>query len=128
MSNQVTLGISESAAIDNLRGIADQIMKQEQLARKQLLENPVYEDKVWRSYGILQTARLLSNEEALKLLSNVRVGICLGILPRVSLESVTALVSDIHPGCLMSDAGEDLTPESRDGMRAALIRREFANT
>lgn len=128
MSNQVTLGISETAAIENLRGIAEQIMKQEQLARQQMLENPSFEDRVWRSYGILQTARLLSNEEALKLLSNVRVGICLGILPQVSLENVTALISDVHPGCLMACAGEDLTPESRDGMRAALVRKELCES
>ncbi len=122
MSNQVTLGISEAAAIENLRGIAQQIMKQEQAARDQLVSTSSFEDRVWRSYGILKHARMITNEEALKLLSNVRVGICLGIIEGVSLDTVTALVSDIHPGCLMVMAGEDLSPELRDRKRADTIR------
>ncbi len=126
MSNQVTLGISEAAAIENLRGIASQIMKQEQTAREQFRGNDAFEDRVWRSYGILKTARLLTNEEALKLLSNVRVGISVGILPEVSLDVVTALVNDVHPGCLMQTAGQDLTPELRDAKRAALVRQALS--
>ena len=122
MSNQVTLGISETAAIENLSGIAQQIMKQEQAAREQLLENPAFEDRVWRSYGLLKYARSISHEEALGLLSNVRVGVVTGLIDDVSADSVTALISDIHPGCLMSRANEDLIPEDRDRMRAQTIR------
>lgn len=123
MSNQVTLGISESAAIDNLIGIAEQIMKEEEAARKQTATKAAFEDRVWRSLGLLKTARLLSNEEAMKLLSNVRFGICVGTLNDVPLETVTALISDIQPGCLMSAVGEDLAPEARDAHRATLVRK-----
>ncbi len=122
MSNQVTLGISEAAAIENLKGIAFQIMQQEQTLREQLITKPSYEDLVWRSLGILRTARLLSNEEALKLLSNVRVGVCGNILGNITLETVTALMGDIHPGCLMSEAGEDMPSEVRDQRPGALVR------
>lgn len=122
MSNQVTLGISETAAIENLSGIAQQIMKQEQAAREQLLENPSFEDRIWRSYGLLNYARSISHEEALGLLSNVRVGVVAGLIKDVTVDTVTALVSDIHPGCLMSDADEDLMPEDRDRLRARIIR------
>ena len=122
MSNQVTLGISETAAIENLRGIAQQIMKQEQAAREQLRESVSFEDRVWRSYGLLQYARTITNEEALKLLSNVRVGVSLGILQGVSMDTVTALIGDVHPGCIMASAGEDLSPEQRDRKRAEYIR------
>ncbi|MBE6763235.1 MAG: protein arginine kinase [Ruminococcaceae bacterium] len=122
MSNQVTLGISETAAIENLNGIAQQIIKQEQAAREAMLSMPQFEDRVWRSYGLLKYARSLSNEEALKLLSNLRIGIVSGLITDVSLEVVSALLGDIHPGCLMAQAGEDLTPESRDKRRADLVR------
>ena len=122
MSNQVTLGIAETSAIENLQGIAKQIMKQEQAAREQLLKTPSFEDRVWRSYGLLSYARSMSNEEALKLLSNVRVGLCLGILDGVSIDAVTALISDIHPGCIMSDSAEDLPADERDRKRAQKIR------
>lgn len=128
MSNQVTLGISEKAAIENLSGIAAQIMKQEETARTALLAKPAYEDRLWRSLGVLRTARLLSHEEALRLLSNVRIGVAGGILPSPSLETVTALMSDIQPGCLMADAGEDMSPEMRDSRRAALVRTALGET
>ena len=122
MSNQVTLGISEKAAIENLDGIARQIMKQEQAAREQLLESLAFEDRMWRSYGLLKYARSISNEEALGLLSNIRIGVVTGAIEEVPVDVVTALISDIHPGCLMSQAGEDLMPDARDRLRAQIIR------
>ncbi len=122
MSNQVTLGISEQAAMENLTGIASQIMHREQEARKALLSSATFEDKAWRSLGILRTARLLSHEEAIRLISTVMVGVSGGILPNPTLQTLTALISDIQPGCLMADAGEDMTPEVRDSRRAAMVR------
>lgn len=122
MSNQVTLGISEQAAIENLRGIASQILKQEKDLRKEFLNKIAFEDRIWRSLGVLKTARMLSHEEALKLLSNVRLGAAEGMLDSVSLETVTALMNDVHPGCIMADAGEDMTAEVRDSRRASMVR------
>ncbi len=126
MSNQVTLGISESAAIDNLIGIAEQIMKEESVLRAQLSTKPAFEDRVWRSFGLLNTARLLSNDEAVNLLSNVRLGICVGILENIPLETVTALISDVRPGCLMSKAGSELSRDERDKTRADLVRKQLS--
>lgn len=62
LSNQVTLGISEQAAIENLLGIASQIIRQERVSRESLSQNPHFEDRVWRSLGLLRTARLLSHD------------------------------------------------------------------
>ncbi len=122
MSNQVTLGISEESAIENLLAIAEQIMAQEQSAREQLCQDTAFVDRVWRSYGILCTAQLMSNEEALKLLSNVRLGVSLGILDTVSLETISSLLSDIHPGCLMTMVSDDIPADVRDLKRAERIR------
>lgn len=122
MSNQVTLGISEQAAIENLNGIASQIMKQERASREQLLKKTVVEDRVWRSLGVLRSARLLSHEEAQQLISVVMLGVSGGVLSSPSLQTLTALLSDIQPGCLMSDAGEDMAPEVRDSRRASMVR------
>ena len=78
LSNQVTLGISESAAIENLKGIAAQIIREERAGREELCRNPHFEDRVWRSLGILRTARLLRGDEFMSLISNLRVGVSLG--------------------------------------------------
>lgn len=47
LSNQVTLGISEEAAVQNLSGIAQQIIDQERRARKALAEQPNLCDAIW---------------------------------------------------------------------------------
>ncbi len=122
MSNQVTLGISEQAAVDNLTGIAGQIMEQERTARQELLAKDTYEDRVWRSFGLLRSARLMTQEEAMEWLSDVRVGVTGGVLENVTVETVSALMQEVQAGCLMADAGEDMTPEVRDRRRAALVR------
>ncbi|MBQ9414683.1 MAG: protein arginine kinase [Clostridia bacterium] len=122
MSNQVTLGISEKAAIENLNGIAVQIMKQEISMRQRLFTQPEFEDHAWRSLGVLQTARILTYEEALRFLSTVRIAAAGGVLPSPTIETVTALMSDIQPGCLMTAAGEDMPPQIRDRRRAAMVR------
>ena len=61
LSNQVTLGISEQAAIENLLGIASQIIRQERVSRESLSQNPHFEDRVWRSLGLLRTCLLYTS-------------------------------------------------------------------
>ena len=80
LSNQVTLGISEQAALQNLKSIAMQVIAQERAARQQLNGDLRLTDQVWRSYGLLRTARILTGEEFMQLISNVRLGAALGIL------------------------------------------------
>ena len=43
----------------------------------------VIEDKVWRAYGLLRYARTLSFEEAMNLLSGVRLGVGLELIADV---------------------------------------------
>lgn len=128
LSNQVTLGISEKAAIENLKGIAAQIIRQERTAREELCRNPHFEDRVWRSLGILQTARLLTRDEFMALISNVRVGAALEMLPGVGLDLVSALINAAQPATLMAAAGEDLEPGARDALRAKIVRERLAET
>lgn len=127
LSNQVTLGISESAAIENLKGIAAQIIRQEQTAREELCRNPHFEDRVWRSLGILRTARLLARDEFMALISNVRVGVSLNMLPGIGLDLISALINAAQPATLMTAAGEDLEPAARDVLRAKMVRESLAD-
>lgn len=122
LSNQVTLGISEQAAIDNLKGIVAQIVKEERAAREEAAKSPVFADRVFRSLGILQNARLLSHEESMKLLSYLRVGITAGLIDRVSLDTVNGLMYDVQPAAVMTAAREDMDAAARDAARAATVR------
>ena len=90
LSNQVTLGISESAAIQNLSSIAMQIIAQEKQARAILVKDEDFMDKIYRAYGILKSAYKLTSRELTNLLSYVRLGAAQGIL-NVPLETLSSL-------------------------------------
>lgn len=122
LSNQVTLGISEHAAIENLKGIVAQIVREERAAREELAANAVFADRVFRSLGILQNARLLSHEESMKLLSNLRVGVAVKLLDFVSLDTINGLMYAVQPAAVMTSAGQELDPNERDVIRANMVR------
>lgn len=125
ISNQVTLGISEKAAVENLKSITEQLVNSELKTRENLMQSVEYQDKIGRSYGILITARLISHKEAVKLLSNLRMGICEGLIDNVSTDTVDELMLKIQPASLMRLKGSRLTPEERDKIRAEIIREEL---
>lgn len=122
LSNQVTLGISEQAAIENLKNITLQLVAQEEQARERLCQSMDVQDTIARSMGILKYAKLISHDEALKLLSNVRLGAIAGLLD-ADVEAIDRLMTDVEPATLSVSAGKSLTPQERDTERAKLIQR-----
>lgn len=125
ISNQVSLGISEKSAIENLKSITEQLVNSELKTRETMMQSFEYQDKIGRSYGILITARLISHKEAVKLLSNLRVGICEGLIDSVNLETVDSLMLKIQPASLMRLKGTRLSIDERDRVRAEIIREEL---
>ena len=127
ISNQVTLGNSEEETIDNLKGIIKQIIDQERNMRMQLLKrNRIQlEDRLYRSYGILLNARIMSSEEFMKLFSDVRLGINLGIIKNIPIEVMSELMVITQPASILKIYGEDLTAEQRDVKRSELIRKKI---
>ncbi len=124
LSNQITLGISESEAIRNLSSIVMQIIKEERLARKNLCENARFADTVCRSLGVLRYAKLLSYEELLSLSAYLRVGISGGILPEtLSFDRLNMLMNDTQPATLMMLARKEMAPEERDALRAEQVKK-----
>ncbi len=123
ISNQITLGISEKNAIDNLKTISMQFIEKERALRGalNLLKT---EDLCYRALGTLKSARVLSSEEMIKLLSRVKLGISMGIIDE-NIDPVKSLIEG-QPYMLMSKFG-DMNPEERDIKRASLIREIFSN-
>lgn len=124
VSNQITLGQSEEEIIENLHQVARQIIEHERAARKKLMteSRARIEDRVRRSYGILSHAAIIDSKEAAQRLSDVRLGLHLGILPQVSRHTLNELMVSTQPGFLQQAYGEALHPEQRDMTRADLIR------
>ena len=125
LSNQVTLGISEKAAIENLKNIAEQLIAQENQARERLCSSIDIQDAISRSLGILRSALVISHDEALKLLSNVRLGIVSNQITDVSTETIDRLMLAVEPATLTVSLNKNLSAHDRDIERAKLIRAEL---
>lgn len=125
LSNQVTLGISEKAAIENLKNITEQLIAQENQARERLCSSIDIQDAISRSLGILRSALVISHDEALKLLSNVRLGIVSKQITDVSTETIDKLMLAVEPATLTVSLNKNLSAHDRDIERANLIRAEL---
>jgi protein arginine kinase len=128
ISNQITLGKSESSIIDNIKRVVPRILQYERnLREKLMLENRVaLEDKVYRAWGILRHARSISSEETMNLLSAVRLGVNVGLIENLSIATLNRLFILTQPGHLQKLEGKDLGPKQRDVARAAFIRENVA--
>ncbi|MBP2655263.1 MAG: putative ATP:guanido phosphotransferase [Firmicutes bacterium] len=128
ISNQLTLGHSEQEIIDNLQNIAKQVVEQERSAREILARSSedALADRVWRAYGILRYARSMTGKEAMTMLSEVRLGIDMGIIDGVSAAIFNELLVTTRPNFLQKIAGNgDIQPNERDRLRAQLIREKI---
>ena len=126
ISNQVSLGQSEEEIITKINIIANRIIEQERIAREQLLSAKVQlEDRLFRSYGIFSNARIITSNECMKLLSDVRLGVELGIINGITIDSINELMIATQPAHLQKINGGTLTPDKRDIKRAELIRSKF---
>ncbi len=121
LSNQVTLGISEQAALQNLGSIALQIIEQEKQARSALSDDSEFIDMIYRSNGILQSAYKLTSKELIELASLVLLGGEEKIIEVPMEKLMTAMVSFL-PATLRKAEGESLTKDERDIIRARKIR------
>ena len=128
ISNQITLGLSEDEIIDNIDRVVGQIVRQERAAREHLLQNSQakLEDRVFRSLGVLTHARIIDSKEAAQRISDVKLGIDLGLIRHVKA-NMNELLIMTQPGYLQKIAGKTLTGDERDLVRAQMIREWLAS-
>lgn len=123
LSNQITLGISEKCAIKNLNDIAMQLIAQEREARKVMCERIDVQDKILRSYGILKYSKSLTNEEFMKYISYVKMGISQGIIEDDLLEKINNLIVQVQPATLSKNIGQDITQQQSDIHRSEIVKK-----
>lgn len=121
VSNQITLGISEKDNIERLEDIVRQIARNEAALREKMLENISIEDRVFRSYGIAREARIMSSQEFMKLMSDIRLGIEGGLL-NLDTKVLDELCIKVQPYTLMLYGGEGMEIRQRDIKRAEIVR------
>lgn len=127
VSNQITLGETEEEITQNLQSVVYQLIEHERNARKALLarNRTQLEDRVSRSFGILAYARRMDSRETMERLSDVRLGIDLGIIQGVSSGILKELMVTTQPAFLQKYYNRDLSASERDVRRAALIRERL---
>jgi protein arginine kinase len=130
ISNQVTLGRTEDEIVKNVEQVIPTIVRYEHNARQTLLskDRKRLEDRVWRAYGMLKYAQLLPSDEAMMLLSAVRMGVHLGLLKDLTLRAVNELFIYTQPAHLQKLSGKALDPGERDVRRAEFVRSKLNNS
>jgi len=128
LSNQTTLGKSEPDLLDHLGKMVRQVMRYEEAARQVLMRDAplVLDDKVWRAYGLLRHARSLTFDEAMNLLSGVRLGVGLGRIPHVSMTALNKLLIFCQPAHVAVAAEVQPDDPSLPIRRAAFVRDVLA--
>jgi protein arginine kinase len=148
LSNQVTLGMSESDIVAQFeKAIIPEIVEYENAARNHLLSKQIdtLDDKISRAMALLQNAQLISSQEALFLLSHLRLGINMhrhmgASTPAIkrlcslsrssntdkgkglSIETINRLFMLTLPAHLQLNYGKLLDSTHRDALRAKIIR------
>jgi len=127
ISNQVTLGRPEEDIIGNFERVMNQVITREAQARRFLLmkEKDALRDKIFRAYGTLKSARIITSSETTNLMSNVRFGVNTEILPEMDIKTVNEIFIMSQPAHLQKLENKMLTPDQRDMKRADLIRKKL---
>ena len=124
LSNQVTLGISEKAALNNLNSLALSILEQERQCRAELMNNIRFQDLMWRSYGTLKNARVMSFYEFMEAIAMVKIGIAKGDI-KIPMARINEMIFTLQPATINTEYSMSLDRQVRDAKRAELIREVF---
>jgi len=130
VSNQMTLGKSEMEIVENITCTVPTIVTMERKARQALMDGnrEQLQDKIWRSFGLLGCARLISSGETIEHLSQLRLGVNLGLIDRLDAATVNQLFILTLPAHLQKIEGKALEPKQRDIVRAQFIRETLGST
>ena len=128
ISNKITLGITEQEIVESIKVIAEKLIEQERKARKFLAKDGIeLEDKIGRSYGILKNCKKVSLEEAMQLISNIKLGTDLGVLQEITDSQVQKLYLYTKPANMQKYLGQQYEALERDIKRAEVIQKILVN-
>lgn len=127
ISNQVTLGKSEEYLLNNLKNVIPSIISYERKFRDALVKEnrQGLHDQVSRAHGILKTARTISSEETMHLLSSVRMGVNLGLIEDLPIPTVNELFIHTQPAHLQKMRNAHLETSERNQARASYLRQRL---
>lgn len=127
ISNQVTLGKSESRVLTEIREVIAMILQYERSARQVLLRErrQAEHDRVARALGTLGSATMITSEETMELLSAVRLGMHLQLVDNIPANLVNQLFIQTQSAHLQKLMGTVLDGEERNAVRARYLRAKL---
>ncbi len=127
ISNQFALGKSEKEILSIIESVIPRITSYERMARKALVleSKDQLEDRIWRSYGMLKAARTITSEEILQLLSQVRMGVNIGLIDDIEMQTLNELFVLTLPAHLQKLQGCELDSAQRNVIRASYVRKRL---
>jgi len=125
VSNGATLGCREADILDRLDRATRDLLAWEEQSRDALWTRArsLLEDWIWRSYGVLRHARVLTAEEALKHASAVRLGVGLGIVD-VPVGVLNEILVQSQPAHVQVASGATETSQANI-WRATFVREKL---
>lgn len=128
VSNQMTLGESEKQIVERINKVLIQIIEHEENARESLIENKpkTVFNQIGRAYGIVSNAHIISSKETMNLLSLLRLGVDLGLIPETRRPLIDELFLLTQPAHLQIASTHKLSADERDVMRAEMLRQRLA--
>ncbi len=128
ISNQTTLGKVEEDIIQDFKHVViPKIIDYEHHARRTLLSERTValDDKVFRALGLLRSARLMTSEEVLFLLSHLRMGVNLGRIKDIEVRTINELLLMTQPAHLQKMMSKKVEGDARRAARAEFIRHKL---
>ena len=127
VSNQMTLGESETVIVERIEKVLGQIIEHEENARQTLLEKKpkVVFNHIGRAYGVLANAHSISSKETMNLLSLLRLGVDMELFPGTHRGLVDELFLITQPAHLQKQVSDKLSAEERDLIRADMVRERL---
>jgi|TARA_B100000959_G_C14986715_1_gene625945 protein arginine kinase len=128
VSNQITLGNTEEQLCNILaKDFLPPVIEWERKARMTVAkdQSQKLDDQTFRSLGLLQNARILTPEEAMNNLGNIRLGINLERIDNIDISTINQLLIEIHPGHLRWKYGHEIEGTELNKRRADLVREKL---
>ena len=125
ISNQKTLGISESDIVASVENVATHMVESELKAREALMQvDPDgLKDKILRSYGIICSCYTMSKSEFMELIAFVKLGVYYNILSCSDFAALEKIILDVQPASLCLSQGRRLEVGERDKVRASICSK-----
>lgn len=128
IANEISLGITEKSAIENLNAISNQIVEQERVYRAEIMKYDEFQDKIFRAMGTLKMARQLSAKEFYSLISLARLGIAMKVFDNnesEAYENIGEMIYSLGTATIMASIDENFSTEDANRYRAQYVREKL---